>query len=112
MSHKAKAANSERHTAIHEAGHAVIGRVLSLVCGETTIVSDHVAGHAGYSITEDHYECEAAWRSVGKWREQNAALHARIMTFMAGSEAEVELLGSSEGGDADDHGKSDGWQKS
>jgi hypothetical protein len=30
---KPKPLNDLRHTALHEAGHAVIGRVLTLVCG-------------------------------------------------------------------------------
>jgi len=29
------------HTAFHEAGHAVIGRVLGMACGQVTIVPDH-----------------------------------------------------------------------
>jgi hypothetical protein len=38
-----------RHTAYHEAGHAVIHRLLGLVCGETSIVPnyrDKSWGHA------------------------------------------------------------------
>jgi ATP-dependent Zn protease len=38
-----------RHTAYHEAGHAVVGRVLGLTLGEATIVPDYEAGIGGYS---------------------------------------------------------------
>jgi hypothetical protein len=42
-----------RHTAYHEAGHAVIHRLLGLVCGETSIVPnyrDKSWGHAEVCI--------------------------------------------------------------
>jgi hypothetical protein len=37
-------------TAYHEAGHAVIGRVLTLACGHATIKPDYSTATAGVSI--------------------------------------------------------------
>ena len=39
------------HIAVHEAGHAVIGRVLGMECGPVTIVPDDDS--LGHSITFD-----------------------------------------------------------
>jgi hypothetical protein len=36
MSRRKRHLNDLRHTAIHEAGHAVIGRVLGMTCGHAT----------------------------------------------------------------------------
>ena len=100
---RAKPIKVLRHTAIHEAGHAVVGRVLTLVCGSTTIVPDHKDGAAGHTIIADHHECEHEWRKRGKVRDKdNAVFHGRIKAYMAGGEAEVILLGSTKGGDFDD----------
>jgi ATP-dependent Zn protease len=95
--------NDPRHTAIHEAGHAVIARVLTLVCGDATIVPDYDDGSAGCSITEDPWRCSSEWEKRGKVRDNpDAVWHARIIAFMAGAEAEAGLLGSVQGGDGDD----------
>ena len=37
-------------TAVHEAGHAVVGRALGLLCGQATCGPD-VEGEAGHAIT-------------------------------------------------------------
>jgi hypothetical protein len=97
-----EALNDTGHTATHEAGHAVVGRVLTLLCGGASIVPDYEAGEAGHAITKDPSECEGEWLRRGKIRHDNAVWHARIMTFMAGAEAEVMLLGAAQGGDGDD----------
>ncbi len=95
--------NDPHHTAIHEASHAVVARVLTLACGQATIVPDYVAGEAGHSITEEPSTCEYEWEKRGKVRDsENAIWHARIMSFMAGAEGEVVLLGSTQCGDGDD----------
>jgi hypothetical protein len=94
--------NDPFHTAIHEASHAVIGRVLTLMCGGASIVPDFDQGHAGHSITEDPWSCESQWEKRGKVRGADAVLHAGIIVLMAGAEAEIELLGSTQGGDAFD----------
>ena len=94
--------NDPRHVATHEAGHAVIGRVLTLLCGGATIVPDFKAGEAGHAITDDPWECRSEWDRRGKVRHDNAVWHGRIIAFMAGAEAEQLLLGATLGGDGDD----------
>ncbi len=97
----AKQAN--RSTAYHEAGHAVIGRVLTLCCGRATIRHNYAAGEAGHAITPDPFECLYEWEKRGHVRHsQDAVYHARIMTYMAGAEAERVLLGSDGVGDDND----------
>jgi ATP-dependent Zn protease len=88
-------------TAYHEAGHAVIGRVLTLHCGGATIKPDYDEEVAGHSIA-DHSGCAYQWEKRGKVRGVNADLHASIVTVMAGAEAEMELLGSKAVGDGND----------
>jgi hypothetical protein len=91
-------------TAYHEAGHAVIGRVLTLACGEATIRPDYKSRSWGVSICPDPYACLGEWERRGKVRDTNAVWHARIIHSMAGAEAVVELLGrrSRLVGDSDD----------
>lgn len=38
----------------------------------------------------------------GKFRTEDSALRGRILSYMAGAEAEVELLGTCAGGDGED----------
>ena len=105
--------NDPWQTAIHEAGHAVIGRVLGMVCGHTTIIPNEAEGEAGHSITAVPtmvwYECEKQYfaqlkRGLRplKYRDYGPVLRGRIITCMAGAEAEHVLLGGSPGGDDDD----------
>jgi len=91
-----------RQTAYHEAGHAVIGRVLTLPCGPATIKPSYEEMRAGYSITFDPYACEAEWQKRGKYRVRDAVWHARAIAYMAGAESERELLGEEATGDAKD----------
>jgi ATP-dependent Zn protease len=91
---------ARRKTAYHEAGHAVLGRVLTLVCDSATIKPDHDS--AGHSLTHDPRACIYEWEKRGKVREPDAVWHARIIGFMAGAEAEAELLGTVPRGDGDD----------
>jgi ATP-dependent Zn protease len=97
-----RAAEELRHTAHHEAGHAVIARVLTLVAGHATIKPDYDEGTAGVSVTHESYACLSEWEKRGKVRELDAVWHARIMTAMAGAEAEAVLLGRKSTGDDDD----------
>ncbi len=92
--------NNVRHTAVHEAGHAVIGRVVGMICGDASICADEDS--AGHSITIDPYEIDASWEARGKYRDVRSVFTGRIITAMAGREAEQELLGSSNGVDGDD----------
>jgi ATP-dependent Zn protease len=95
-------AQQRKRTAYHEAGHAVIARVLTLACGRATINPDFAEGTAGHAITEDPHECIYQWKKRGKVREPDVVWHARIMVYMAGAEAEMELLGANALGDGDD----------
>lgn len=94
--------NDLQHTAIHEAGHAVIGRVLTLPCREATIEPDFDEGWAGYSHRGDYWSVDREWLRRGKCRIGQHLPIAHAITLMAGAEAEIELLGNCEGGDNDD----------
>lgn len=89
-----------RTTAVHEAGHAVIARVLTLACGGVSIEPDYDS--SGHSIIADPYDCLWQWERRGKVRVLDAELNARIIAYMAGAEAERAVLGRCRGGDGDD----------
>ena len=92
----------ERTTAIHEAGHAVIARILGLVCGKVTIKGQWNVG------IQDHRRPGVCMRLLGATRQNRpiqAAFRGRILAYMAGREAEVELLGQCQGGDNDDQSR-------
>jgi ATP-dependent Zn protease len=92
-----------KQTAYHEAGHVVIGRVLTLHCGRATIRPNYTEAEAGHTFTSDPYDCLHEWGKRGHFRDNlDAVYHARIMTYMAGAEAEMILLGSGGIGDGDD----------
>jgi hypothetical protein len=95
--------SDRQHTAIHEAGHAVIGRVMSgMPCGKVTIKPDFEKQDAGNTITVTPYEMLRYWEKHGIYRWPRSAICARIMTYMAGAEAENVILGRCHGGDTDD----------
>src|SRR5437660_1293493 len=83
-----------KQTAYHEAGHAVIGRVLTLSCGHASIKPNYKRRMAGVSITLDPYACLSEWEKRGKVRAQDAVWIARIISYMAGAEAAAECLGA------------------
>jgi hypothetical protein len=87
-------------TAVHEAGHAVIGRVLGMLCGNVTIDADQDS--SGHGIVAEPERIWSAWEERRRYREMSTVILGRIMTFMAGAESEVEILGSCRGGDDDD----------
>ena len=91
---------AKRRIAIHEAGHAVIGRVLGIECGGATIEQD--TDSAGHGIIYDPHRIWYAWEQVGRYRDFSTVMRGRVMTFMAGREAEKECLGRAYGGDGDD----------
>jgi hypothetical protein len=103
MSGGGRKSSRRRATAYHEAGHAVIGRVLTLPCGDATIKRNYAEMAEGYSITPDPYACLWAWEERGKVRASDDAVwHARIITLMAGAETERICLGLQPIGDGDD----------
>jgi hypothetical protein len=73
-----------------------------MACGAATIVADHDS--VGHSITGDAYRTYETWEERGKFRgdELRSICRGRILTLMAGEEAENELLGGSDGGVDDD----------
>ena len=102
MSKRPQILNSRKATAYHEAGHAVIARVLTLASGRASIRPNFIKGTAGFHITHEPYTCMSAWEKRGKVRQSDAVFHARIVTYMAGAETELELLGRQAIGDGDD----------
>jgi hypothetical protein len=91
-----------RSTAIHEAGHAVIARVLGIACGRATIVPDLDDKIAGHAITYDQHATMHQWGQRGHWREVHYAVHGYILALMAGAEAEIVINGACAGGDGED----------
>lgn len=57
---------------------------------------------AGHAITGDPWGAVDHWDRLGRWRDQDVALRARIIAFMAGAAAEVEFFGKCAGGDGED----------
>jgi ATP-dependent Zn protease len=93
-------ATARRALAYHEAGHAVIGRVLQMPCGSATIVPDDDA--AGHSITNNPMSSVHYWEMRGRYRDYKTGLRAMIIAHMAGRAAEIEFFGDCQGGDGDD----------
>jgi ATP-dependent Zn protease len=98
--------DKENYTAYHEAGHAVIGRVLGLLCGPATIVPD--AGGFGCATIKSPLATLDAWDARGRCRcngrDLTSVYRAYIMALMAGREA-AELCFGPGGdfiGDSDD----------
>src|SRR4051812_30851388 len=89
-------------TAIHEAGHAVIGRVLDLACGAVTIEPDYDDGSWGCATIWNGGASIDRWQRRGLDRDEDVALRAAAITAMAGAEAERLILGEAGPGDGDD----------
>lgn len=79
-------------TAVHEAGHAVIGRVLGLPCGRATTIRNVRKGYEGFVRMDDPYYTFEDWEKRGRGRGFDTVLLGQIMVSMAGREAECELL--------------------
>ncbi|GLK71275.1 hypothetical protein KHC23_10905 [Ancylobacter dichloromethanicus] len=94
------AATIERHTEVHEAGHAVIAIALGLPVEGMTVVPDGEA--AGHVIIPDQWAILDSWEARERWRDERTAIMGRILAYMAGAEAEIEILGNCHGGDGDD----------
>jgi hypothetical protein len=110
-----RSAAALRRTAIHEAGHAVIGRVLDLDCGPVSVEPDEDS--TGHAVTADPWQTAARWdrefferaerdprlflQGRGP-RQYEDAVFARALMLMAGAEAEIEFLGRCAPGDDDD----------
>lgn len=74
-------------TAYHEAGHAVIGRIVGIPCGRAAIEADHDS--AGHGVTDGPWDAmRGAWERRGKFRDVASVFRGRIIAFAAGAEAE------------------------
>lgn len=91
-----------RSVAIHEAGHAVIGRVVGLPCGLASIVPDDDLECEGRAIVGDADTAWNEWQLREKFRGHESAVRARIIAAQAGYEAEAEIVGQATGNDDDD----------
>ena len=92
-------------TAIHEAGHAVIGRAVTMACGGASIVPDDSLGRdgsAGHAVVASVDASWRAWEEREKFRLYTSAVRGRIITVQSGREAEAEILGPSLAWDDDD----------
>ena len=87
-------------TAYHEAGHAVIARVLGLTCGQVSIIADDDS--AGHAIIADPWKTIGDWDTRDRFRDPRQAFRGTIIARMAGAEAEREFFGQCRGGDDDD----------
>ena len=72
----------------HEAGHAVIARVLQMPAGGVSIAYDAVNNRYGVSRSADPGYCLKVWKSEGQLGTAKEARDAVIITSMAGAEAE------------------------
>jgi len=81
--------------AFHEAGHAVIGRMLQLSCGEATIVQDGDDVGGAYITNPLHQ-----WEPGDGLRRP--LVDGFCIALYAGAEAERVLLGAVDGGDETD----------
>jgi hypothetical protein len=99
---------NKRRTAIHEAGHAVIGRVLRFPCGPASIVVDVEENEAGHAMTGDQWETWTKWYVddahdfYKRGKLMRSIYRGRILVFMSGAEAEKVFFGKCRGGDGDD----------
>ncbi len=88
----------KRAIATHEAGHAVIARVLTVPSGSVSIIKNEYSLGRSTSLYNDDKLVER-WELCGKPRgisgptRYGAAIHTLILTTMAGVEAEKIILG-------------------
>ena len=93
---------TRKSTEYHEAGHAVVARVLTMAAGRATIRPNYRDLEAGRAVLHGAYATMSEWERRGKVREPDAVLHGRIIATMAGAETEAVLLGRTAIGDGDD----------
>jgi ATP-dependent Zn protease len=81
-----------QRVAVHEAGHSVVARVLSQLCGHATIL--HHADMLGHTVVIDPHLAWMHWKARNHRRRLSTILVGYMMAAMAGREAESVLLGS------------------
>ncbi|MCA0417353.1 MAG: hypothetical protein LCH80_01290 [Proteobacteria bacterium] len=88
-------ASPDHRTAVHEAGHAIIGRAAGLGCGGAGIIADGT--RVGFA------EIDKPWFGWRRGDGSRAALiEAYVVAVLAGAEAERYALGAADGGDWSD----------
>ena len=78
--------------AYHEAGHAVIARVLAVLSGGIWL--DGNGEELGGVTVADPWLILDTWMERKKYRGESSALRARIIAYMAGREAELAFVGT------------------
>lgn len=79
--------NDKRHTAIHEAGHVIIARVLGFHCDHASVLMNEEDGEAGHAAIEQPVEAINRWERQRRYREHRTAYIGYIISLMAGAEA-------------------------
>jgi hypothetical protein len=90
-----------RHAPIHEAGHAIIARILGIPCGIVTIIPDGKGTVGKFEFAMPNV-CRRLWAREGYVRPHWYANDAVVIALLAGVIAEQEILGDICGGDAGD----------
>ena len=106
ISDEGERARNRRAVTVHGAAQAVIGRVLGMVCGKTTIHPDLDERVADHSFSVDRWATLHAWEGKGRFRDYRTVVVGRILAALAGRAAEELILGSARDAiDSDDY-----WQ--
>ena len=89
-----------RHVALHEAGHAVIARIVGIPCGEAYV--DLQRNPIGFANLGSCVETWSEWRRQRRKRRPRTMFMGMAMAGMAGAEAERVILDRYLGGDTND----------
>jgi hypothetical protein len=84
------------HAAIHEAGHAIIARILGVPARRASIAPE--GDSFGFAETADPDTCRAVWASQGRVRPYHYANDACCLVSMSGVISERIILGVDCGG--------------
>jgi hypothetical protein len=85
---------------LHEGGHAVIGRVLGIPCGEAYVdLEQNPIGFANLGSCEETW---SEWQRQGRRRIPRHMFIGMAMAGMAGADAERVIIGCYRGGDTND----------
>ena len=112
MSKRIKIPEEHRQVCVHhEAGHAVIARVLGFKCGGAVVPVYEMANRQGGQATiYASSETLKSWRRRGKFRDGRSIAHGQIMIMLAGQEAEIVCCGAYiENGNGRDLEIANGW---
>jgi hypothetical protein len=86
---------------VHEAGHAVIARLLNIPAGDVAVGYDARTGIYGFGLTGEVPYIDEVWQWQ-RFRSRLSATEARTVVAMAGVAAELEIHGSLCGGQGSD----------